>query len=1351
MRIRSFHMDGFGIFSGQQTDGLSEGINLFLGSNEAGKSTTLGFFRTMLFGYPVKNNKAEPAYPPLRGGAPGGGLLLETRTMGTLRLQRRPGTHGGPVTLTTADGKTLQPDLLDKLLGGVTRELFRTVYGFSLSELQDLASLDGEKVRHVLHSASFGAGSRPVGEVLKECARGMDELFKPRAQKPAINTLLRELGEVRGELRTLSAAAARYDETQIHAEKLEQQLESLRSQTENTGANLHLCRRTLALWEHWTQLQQAEALLAAAGPRIETFPADGTARLDALIRELEERTERVRTADRQLQLANEACAETEPDTAILENASGIQALVEKKTAYIEAERGLAALRAETQDSADELKRLLATLGPAWTPERVAAFDLSLFTRERIDRFDSALADARDRQRDAEREAERAREAMEDADRQQREAAAALAALPQALPEAPQAVVSRLITGRDRAEAMLRELPLTREAAGTEAKRLQTAVADISPRWTPDLLQQFDTSLPARQHAATLAAQVLQSENDQDQARRQQEDAAKQAARMRRRYEEQTAVLDRLPAHATAEGLAARRSVLRRLRDTLHRQELAAQRCDTLEEKQAALPGLRPVPVGSGALAMAAAAALPLLWHTAPQVLQSVLPAAADGPILYIFSALLAVCGGCLFISGRSRRSPDMALRLAEAQAEAADIARQVLALAAELDLPDTARETLDEAENGLEQLRAQVEERAARQREADTARQELKEAEALARQADTALAQAQERCTGSIAAWHGFLEEHQLPSTLLPQAADDLFRRVDAARGIAGRLHELEQTAGRTAHDLEEYLEAAGRLDGLAGLHGAPDTMTRIDRWIEENSRQQELRRRTAEARHMLEERTLRSSAAGENHAKAVRQHEAAYTALQEVTAGWKAWLEERGLDTAIMPAGARRALDTITECTRQLRTQDSLRRRRQNLEEQVQSVHQALDTICQATARTWHRGEAPAAINMLAAALDQARAASARRSELQRTLPGLQQEAQTAALQLKEARQRMAALLHTAQAGDEETFRSRAQTFEEQERLRRTINDLNAQLQAATADVRHADVAALLPAPAAAETSAATAGEHSPADTPQEQDASVRTTQQDSDPDRASSASPDADALRVLFASVTRDTLEARAQRLEQELATLREQQEQVHTDLHEARAALRTMQTSDHTATLLTTRESKAEELRRHAQQWAVLALARHFVEQAKATFERERQPEVVKAAAAFLQTITDGAYTHIQTSLEDSSIRAVTAGGDVRLPEELSRGTAEQLYLALRLGYISSHAAHGEPLPVIMDDILVNFDPHRAACTARAFVQLAQHNQVLFFTCHPQTAVMMRAQAAQSALFSVENGTIRAQDTV
>ena len=54
--------------------------------------------------------------------------------------------------------------------------------------------------------------------------------------------------------------------------------------------------------------------------------------------------------------------------------------------------------------------------------------------------------------------------------------------------------------------------------------------------------------------------------------------------------------------------------------------------------------------------------------------------------------------------------------------------------------------------------------------------------------------------------------------------------------------------------------------------------------------------------------------------------------------------------------------------------------------------------------------------------------------------------------------------------------------------------------------------------------------------------------------------------------------------------------------------------------------------------------------------------------------------------------------TEGGEVRRPEELSRGTAEQLYLALRFGLIEEFARHAEPLPVVMDDILVNFDEAR-----------------------------------------------------
>ena len=59
---------------------------------------------------------------------------------------------------------------------------------------------------------------------------------------------------------------------------------------------------------------------------------------------------------------------------------------------------------------------------------------------------------------------------------------------------------------------------------------------------------------------------------------------------------------------------------------------------------------------------------------------------------------------------------------------------------------------------------------------------------------------------------------------------------------------------------------------------------------------------------------------------------------------------------------------------------------------------------------------------------------------------------------------------------------------------------------------------------------------------------------------------------------------------------------------------------------------------------------------------------------------------------------TIEVVTDRGEIKRPEILSRGTAEQLYLAIRFAYITNYSAHSESLPVIMDDVLVNFDPKR-----------------------------------------------------
>lgn len=70
------------------------------------------------------------------------------------------------------------------------------------------------------------------------------------------------------------------------------------------------------------------------------------------------------------------------------------------------------------------------------------------------------------------------------------------------------------------------------------------------------------------------------------------------------------------------------------------------------------------------------------------------------------------------------------------------------------------------------------------------------------------------------------------------------------------------------------------------------------------------------------------------------------------------------------------------------------------------------------------------------------------------------------------------------------------------------------------------------------------------------------------------------------------------------------------------------------------------------------------------------------------------------------------------------ELSTGTLEQMLLAVRIGITKEFNERNIDLPVIIDDALVNFDPDRQLSTANGFADLAKTNQILVFTCHPET---------------------------
>ena len=81
----------------------------------------------------------------------------------------------------------------------------------------------------------------------------------------------------------------------------------------------------------------------------------------------------------------------------------------------------------------------------------------------------------------------------------------------------------------------------------------------------------------------------------------------------------------------------------------------------------------------------------------------------------------------------------------------------------------------------------------------------------------------------------------------------------------------------------------------------------------------------------------------------------------------------------------------------------------------------------------------------------------------------------------------------------------------------------------------------------------------------------------------------------------------------------------------------------------------------------------------------------------------------------------LKGVRPDGRLVGVEGMSDGSHDQLYLALRLASLESWLQSHEPIPFVVDDILLNFDDRRATAALAALAELSRRTQVLFFTHH------------------------------
>lgn len=108
-------------------------------------------------------------------------------------------------------------------------------------------------------------------------------------------------------------------------------------------------------------------------------------------------------------------------------------------------------------------------------------------------------------------------------------------------------------------------------------------------------------------------------------------------------------------------------------------------------------------------------------------------------------------------------------------------------------------------------------------------------------------------------------------------------------------------------------------------------------------------------------------------------------------------------------------------------------------------------------------------------------------------------------------------------------------------------------------------------------------------------------------------------------------------------------------------------------------------------------------------------ERFPKMLQAAREYLQLLTGGRYVDL---ILDKKITVVRFDGKKREVKYLSRGTAEQLYFALKLAFVGQIKDQIN-LPILIDDSFVNFDDQRIGYIEKLLNKISEHNQVLIFT--------------------------------
>ena len=222
-------------------------------------------------------------------------------------------------------------------------------------------------------------------------------------------------------------------------------------------------------------------------------------------------------------------------------------------------------------------------------------------------------------------------------------------------------------------------------------------------------------------------------------------------------------------------------------------------------------------------------------------------------------------------------------------------------------------------------------------------------------------------------------------------------------------------------------------------------------------------------------------------------------------------------------------------------------------------------------------------------------------------------------------------------------------------------------------------------------------------------------------------------ESLRTEAASIEPDQLQVELNRLGTEAGQVVEDISRLGARHGQLKAAFDALNGSDAAARAAARQQEAAAGMAEAAERYLRLKTAARLLQWSMERFRQTRQGPMLARASEIFQALTLGSFSRLLVDADShDSPRLMSIRADGNKPVEvpgLSEGTRDQLYLALRLAALDQQASQGSRMPLIADDLFINFDDRRTAAGLQVMGDVSRRMQVILLTHHDHLVPLAR----------------------